>query len=73
MNLYLQMLNDTSVKRSWESLRCKYQLKQITKTGEKNVGTNKNCILRKNELKISKPYLQIFLQNGLPEQAKVAE
>ena len=27
----------------------------------------------RNELKISEPYLQSFLQNSLPEQAKVFE
>ena len=32
-----------------------------------------NLHSEKTELKISKPYLQFFLQNSLPEQAKVAE
>ena len=29
------MLNDINVKNSWESLRCKCRLKQITKSREK--------------------------------------
>ena len=29
------MLNDVNVKNSWDSVRCKYQLKQITKTRKK--------------------------------------
>ena len=72
MKLDLQMLNDASVKRSWDSLRCKYQLKQITKTREKIVGANENCILRKMNLNF-KPCIQTDLQNSLPEQAKVVE
>ena len=60
MKLYLQMLNDTSVKRSWDSLRCKYQLKQITKTTEKIVGTNEKCILRKMSLKFQNLILKFF-------------
>ena len=35
LHFYLQMLNDINVKISWESLRCKFQLNQITKTREK--------------------------------------
>ena len=45
------MLNDINAKNSWGSLRCKYQLKQMTKTSEKNAATNENCILRKMGLK----------------------
>ena len=41
------MLNDINLQNSWDSGRCKYQLKQITKTREKNVETNENCILTK--------------------------
>ena len=29
LHFYLQMLNIINVKNSWDSLRCKYQLKQI--------------------------------------------
>ena len=32
---------------SEDNLRCKYQLKQITKTKEKNAAPNENCVLRK--------------------------
>ena len=49
----LQMLNDINIKNSWDSLRGKYQLKQITKTRinyNKNVANNENCILRNNGL-----------------------
>ena len=41
------MLNDTSVKRSWDSLRCKYQLKQITKTREKMLQPMKTAFWEK--------------------------
>ena len=56
-SLSLSDTNDTSVKNSRDSLRSKYQLKHS----------------EKNELKLSKPEFQIFLQNGLPEQAELAE
>ena len=36
LHFYLQMLNDINVKPSWNSLRCKYQLKQTT-AKEKNI------------------------------------
>ena len=55
------MLNDTNVKNSRDSLRCKYQLKQITKTREKNVATNENCILRKLSLKFQNPSFNILI------------
>ena len=64
------MLNETSVKNSRDSLKWKYQLKQITKTRGKNVPTDENCILRKMSLKLQ---LQNDLQQSLPEQAEVAE
>ena len=51
----------------------KYQLKQITKTREKNVRTSENCILRKMSLKCQNFIFKFFLQNSLPKQAKVAE
>ena len=52
------MLKDTNVKNSW---RCKYQLKQITKTREKkNVATNENWILRKMGLKFQNPNFNIL-------------
>ena len=35
LHFYLQMLNDINVDNSWESLRWKFQLKQITKIREK--------------------------------------
>ena len=35
LHFYLQMLNDINVKNSWERLRYKFQLKQITKSREK--------------------------------------
>ena len=41
-----------------------YQLKQINKTGDKNVATNENCIplciLRKMRLKLQNPRLNIL-------------
>ena len=57
LHFYLQMLNDINVKNSLDSLRCKYQLKQITKTREKNVAPNKNCFLRKMGLKFQNPHI----------------
>ena len=73
VNFYLQILNDTSVKNSWDSLKYKYQLKQITTTRGKNVATHENCTLRKMSLKFQNVSFKFFLQNNLPEQAKVAE
>ena len=35
LHFYHQMLNDINVKSSWECLRCKFQLLQITKSREK--------------------------------------
>ena len=35
LHFYLQILNDTNVKNPWESLRWKFQLKQISKSREK--------------------------------------
>ena len=54
------MLNDINVKNSWDSVRCKYQLKQITKTREKNVATNENWILRKMGLNFQNPKFNIL-------------
>ena len=45
---------------SWDSLRCKYQLRQITKSGGKNVATNKSCILRKMILTFQNLNFNIF-------------
>ena len=64
------MLNDINVKNSRDSSRCKYHLKQATKTRAKNVATNENCILREMVLKFQNP---IFMQNSILEQAKLAE
>ena len=61
LHFYLQMLNDVNVNKSWDSLRCKYQLKQIIKTGEKKYCNQWKLHSEKNELKISKPYLQRFM------------
>ena len=63
------MLNYINVEYSWESLRCKFQLKQITKSREKNVATNKNCILRKMGLKFQNPSINP-MQNIILEQTK---
>ena len=54
------MLNDINVKNSWDSVRCKYHLKHITKTREKNVATNENWILRKMDLKFQNPNFVIL-------------
>ena len=67
------MLNDINVTNSRDSLRCKYQLKQIIKTKERNVATNENCILKKIGLKLQNPSFKHFMQNTILEQAKVAE
>ena len=60
LHFYLHMLNDINVKNSWDSVRCKYQLKQIAKTRKKNVTTNENCILRKIGLKFQNPSVNIL-------------
>ena len=49
------MLHDINVENSWDSLRCKYQLKQITKTRKKNVATNEKYILKRMGLKFQNP------------------
>ena len=64
------MLNDINVENSWESLRWKFKLKQITKIREKKVETNENCILRKMGLKFQNPSFNP-MQNSILEQAKV--
>ena len=73
LHFYVQMLNDINVKNWWDSLRCKYKLKQITKTREKNVETNETCILRKIGSKFQNPSFSIFMQNSILEQANVTE
>ena len=60
LHFYLQRLDDINVKNSWNSLRCKHQLKQIIKTREKNFATNENCILRKMALKFQDPNFNIL-------------
>ena len=54
------MLNDINITNSRDSLRCKYQLKQIIKTKERNVATNENCILKKIGLKLQNPSFNIL-------------
>ena len=54
------MLNNINAKNSWDSIRYKYQLKQITKTREKNVATNEISILRKMILKFQNPSFNIL-------------
>ena len=61
-HFYLQMLDGINVKNSWNSLRCKHQLKQIIKTREKNVATNENCILRKMGLKFEDTNFNILCE-----------
>ena len=56
------MLNKMNVKNSWDSVRIKYQLKQIIKTREKNVATNKKCILRKMGPKFQNPSFNILFK-----------
>ena len=51
------MLNDIDVKNSCESLRCKFQLKQITKSREKQFCNERKLNSEKNGLKNSKPWL----------------
>ena len=54
------MVNDINAKNSRDNLRSKYQLKQITKTTEKNSSTNENSILRKIVLKFQNPSFNIL-------------
>ena len=56
------MLDDVNVKNLRDSLRCKYQLKQITKIREKNVATNENCILIKIGLKFQNSSFNILYE-----------
>ena len=58
------------VKNTWDSLRRKFQLKQISKSREKNIATNENCILRRMGLKFQNLTFNP-MQNSPLEQAKV--
>ena len=58
------------VKNTWDSLRCKFQLKQISKSREKNIATNENCILRRMGLKFQNLTFNP-MQNSTLEQVKV--
>ena len=64
------MLNDINVKNSWDSVRCKYQLKLITKTRKKNVAVNENYILGKMGLKFQNPSFNP-MQNSILKLEKV--
>ena len=64
------MLNKMNVKNSWDSVRIKYQLKQIIKTREKNVATNENCILRKMGLKFQNPSFNILFKIAFGNKQK---
>ena len=59
LHFYIQILNDINVKNSWDNVRCKSQLKKISKTREKIVATNENCILRKMGLKFQNTNFKI--------------
>ena len=54
-HFYLQMLNDINVKNSWDSLRWKYQLKQIMRTRGKKCCNQWKLHSEKNKPKVSKP------------------
>ena len=54
-HFYLQMLNDINVKNSWDSLRWKYQLKQIMRTRGKKCCNQWKLHSEKNRPKVSKP------------------
>ena len=62
---------DTSVKNSQDNLRCKYQLKQITKTRGENVATHKNCILRRMSSKFQNPSFKIFCKIAFLNKQKL--
>ena len=51
-------------------VRWKYQLKLITKTREKNVATNENCILRKMGLKFQNSSFNILCKIAFWNQQK---
>ena len=53
--LCMKGLNDINVKKSWNRLRCKYQLKLITTTRENMLQQKKKLHSEKNGLKIWKP------------------
>ena len=59
LHFYLHMLSDIDVKASWNTFRCKYQLKQITTTREESVTNSKNYILRKMDFKFQNPNFNI--------------
>ena len=67
------MLNDINVKNLWDSLRWKYQLKQIAKTREKKSCNQWKLHSEKDGVKLSKPELQHFRQYSILEQEKLAE
>ena len=63
-------IKDINVKNSRDSVRCKYQLKKITKTKEKKVATNENCILRKMSLKLWNPSFTTLCKIALWNSSK---
>ena len=63
------MLNDVDIKNSWDSLWCKYQLKQITQTREKIAAANENCISKNMDWKLQNRSLNI----SILEQTKVVK
>ena len=56
------MLNDINVKNSWNSLRCKHQLKQITKTREKMLQSMKAAFWEKFVENLKNPSFNILCQ-----------
>ena len=60
LNFNLHMLNDINVKNSWGSARCKYQLKQITKTREKKCCNQWKLNSEKKDLQFQNPNLNIL-------------
>ena len=59
------MFNDMNVKNSWESLRCKFQLQQITKSREKVLQPIETAFWEKFKNLSFNP-----LQNSILEQVK---
>ena len=68
--LCMKGLNDINVKKSWNRLRCKYQLKLITTTRENMLQQKKNYTLRKVGLKSENPNFEILCKIAFCDKQK---
>ena len=66
------MSKDITIKNWWDILKCKYHVKQITKTREKNIATNETSFWRKMSLKFQ-TLASNFMKNAILYTEKVPE